>query len=65
LRDLEIQSEKQSREDEKRFKETMAKQIKISTQEREQHLQANYQLQQDIIGRQKEPIQSESMILLK
>jgi Rab11 family-interacting protein 3/4 len=62
LRDLEIQSEKQSREDEKRFKETMAKQIKISTQECEQHLQANYQLQQDIIGLQKELIKSESMI---
>lgn len=62
LRDLEIQSEKQSREDEKRFKETMAKQMKLTTQECEQHLQTNYQLQQDIISLQKDLIKSESMI---
>lgn len=62
LRDLEIQSEVQSREDEKRFKETMAKQIKLTTQECEQHLQNNYQLQQDIIGLQKDLIKSEQVI---
>lgn len=62
LRDLEIQSETRSREDEKRFRETMAKQVKLTSQECEQHLQANYQLQQDIISLQKDLIKSESLI---
>jgi len=62
LRELEIQSEARSREDEKRFKETMAKQMKLKSQECEQHLHTNYQLQQDIITLQKDLIKSESMI---
>lgn len=62
LRELEINSEDRSREEEKRFKETMAKQMKLKSEECEQHLQANYQLQQEIIALQKDLIKSETTI---
>lgn len=62
LRELEINSDNRAREDERRFKETMAKQMKLKSQECEQHLNANYLLQQDIITLQKDLMKSESQL---
>ena len=62
LRELEIQSDNKAQEDERRFKETMAKQMKQKSQECEQHMNANYQLQQEIIGLQRDLMKSESQI---
>lgn len=62
LRELEISSESRAQEDEKRFKDTMAKQMKLKSQECEQHLSANYLLQQDIIALQKDLLKNETLI---
>lgn len=62
LREIEINSETRSRDEEKRFKEKMAKQMALKSQECEQHLQVSYQLQQDIIALQKDLIKSEATI---
>lgn len=62
LRELEISSETRAQEDEKRFKENMAKQMKLKSHECEQHLNANYILQQDIIALQKDLLKSEALI---
>lgn len=61
LRDLEFTSETRAKEDERRFKEAMAKQLKIQ-QECEQQIQNIYQLQQDICRLQSDLIKSELSI---
>lgn len=62
LRELEVNSDDRAREDERRFKETMAKQMKLKSEECEQHLNNNYQLQQEIIALQKDLMKSETQI---
>lgn len=62
LRELEINAEIRAQEDEKRFKETMAKQMKLKAQECEQQLNTNYALQQEIISLQKELLKAETLI---
>jgi len=64
LRELEINSEQRAQEDERRFKETMARQMKAKFQECEQHLNANYLLQQDVTTLQKDLMKSESQLRL-
>lgn len=62
LRELEVNSEIRAQEDERRFKKAMAKQMTVKSQECEQHLNANYLLQQDIIALQKDLLKSEALI---
>lgn len=58
LRDLELSSETRAKEDEKRFREAMAKQTNTQ-QECEQHMQNVIQLQQDICKLQSDLLKSE------
>lgn len=62
LRELELNSEIRAREDEKRFKETMAKQMKDRSQECEQHLHANFLLQQELFKAKNDLLKSEALI---
>lgn len=61
LRDLEYNSEIRAKEDDKRFKEAMAKQTKTQN-ESDQYLQSIYQLQQDICKLQSDIIKYESTV---
>lgn len=62
LREIELNSDARAKEDEKRFRETMAKQIKTQSQECEQHLHANFLLQQDVFALKNDLSKSESLI---
>lgn len=62
LRELELNSETRAKEDEKRFKDTMAKQIKARSQECEQHLHANYLLQQELFKAKGDLLKSEALV---
>lgn len=62
LRELELSSETRAREDEKRFRDAMGKQMKLQTQECEQHLHTNFQLQQDLFKLKNDLLKSEALI---
>lgn len=62
LRELELNSETRAKEDEKRFRETMSKQVKLQSQECEQHLHANFLLQQDLFTLKNDLLKSEALI---
>lgn len=62
IREIELTSDARAKEDEKRFRETMAKQIKTQSQECEQHLHANFLLQQDVFSLKNDLSKSESLI---
>lgn len=62
IREIELSSDARAKEDEKRFRETMAKQIKTQSQECEQHLHANFLLQQDLFALKNDLSKSESLI---
>lgn len=61
LRDLELSSENHAKEDEKRFKETMAKYNRVQ-QECEQHMKTIIQLQEELCTLQNDLIKNESLI---
>lgn len=62
LRDIELNTEIRAKEDEKKFRETIAKQIKMQSQETDQQMHANYLLQQDIQKLRNELSKSEATI---
>lgn len=62
LRELELSSEARAKEEQRRFKETMAKQMKVQSQECEQHLHANFLLQQDLFTLKNDLLKSEALI---
>lgn len=62
LREIELSSDARAKEDEKRFRDTMAKQMKTQSQECEQHLHANFLLQQDLFTLKNDLAKSESLI---
>lgn len=62
LRELEVNSELRSKEDERKFKETMAKQMKTKSLECEQHLHSNYLFQQEIFKLKTDLLKSDQVI---
>lgn len=62
LRDLELSSEARIKEDEKRLKETMAKQSLQQSQECEKHLHANFQLQEELYRVKSDLLKSDALI---
>lgn len=62
LRELEFSSEARAKEDEKRFKEAMARQVKVQSLECEQHLHANFLLQQELFKLKNDLIKSEALV---
>lgn len=62
LRELELNSEARAKEDEKRFKDTMSKQMKMRSQECEQHLHSNFLLQQDLFKIKNDLMKNETLI---
>lgn len=62
LRELELSSEARAKGDEKRFRDTMAKQMKVQSQECEQHLHANFLLQQDLFNLKNDLLKDEALI---
>lgn len=62
LRELELSSEARAKEDEKRFRDAMGKQMKVQSQECEQHLHTNFLLQQDLFKLKNDLLKSESLI---
>lgn len=62
IRELEITSEARAKEDEKRFKEAMAKQVKVQSAECEQHLHSNFLLQQELFKLKNDLMKSEALV---
>lgn len=62
IRELELTSEARAKEDERRHKEAMAKQMKVQSAECEQHLHANFLLQQELFKSKNDLLKSEALI---
>lgn len=62
IREVELNAETRAKEDERRFRETMAKQIKVQSQECEQHLHSNYLLQQELFKVKNDLLKNEALL---
>lgn len=62
VRELELNADSRSREEERRYKEAMAKQTQKHSQECEQHLHANFLLQQEVFKLKSDLLKSDSLV---